>query len=85
MNIEYTKHAEASLIDREIPRKLVEETLTHPQQLVKSHGDRRIAQSIYERNKKDFLLRVVHTKETGTWKVITAYWTSKIDKYWERS
>ena len=30
-----------------------------------------------------FLLRVVYIEAEGTTKVITAYWTSKIDKYWE--
>ena len=52
MNTEYTKHAEANLIDRGIPKKLVEETLKHPQQLVENHGARKIAQSIYKPTKK---------------------------------
>lgn len=83
MNIKYTKHAKTNLIDREIPEKLVEETLKHPQQLVEGYGEKKIAQSIYKRNEKDFLLRVVYTKEAKVKKVITAYWTSKIEKYWE--
>ena len=85
MNIEYTKPAKANLIDRKIPKKLVEETLKRPQQVVTNHGNRKIAQSIYKRNKKDFLLRIVYTEKVGRWIVITVYWTTKIKKYWEGS
>lgn len=34
----------------EIPKKFVEETLTHPQQLVENHGNRKIAQVFRSRN-----------------------------------
>ena len=85
MNIEYTKHAEENLIDRKIPKNLVEETLKHPQQIVRNHGNRKIAQSIYRRDNKDFLLRVVYEQGSEGWVVITIYWTTKIKKYWEES
>lgn len=50
---------------------------------IKGKGDMEIAQGIFQRAGKDFLLRVVYKREGEIVKVITTYWTSKIEKYWE--
>ncbi|MCD5412140.1 hypothetical protein M1N02_00890 [Thermodesulfovibrionales bacterium] len=60
----------------------MEKMLGHPQQIVKGKGKKEIAQSIFNRAGKDFLLRAIYTREGKAIKVITAYWTSKIEKYW---
>jgi len=83
MEIRYTKHAMVTLEERGIEKDMVEKLLKHPQQVIKGKEGEEIAQGIFERTSKDFLLRVVYTREGKEPKVITAYWTSKIEKYWE--
>ena len=83
MEIKYTEHAIANLEERKIEKDVVEELLRHPQQVIKGKGDMGVAQSIFQRAGKDFLLRVVYKREGEIIKVITTYRTSKIEKYWE--
>ena len=83
MTIKYTKHAETSLRERKIGKDVVEELLNNPQQILKGGGNNEIAQGIFNRAGKDFLLRIVYKKEGRIIKVITTYWTSKVEKYWE--
>ena len=85
MKIQYTKHAEATLEERDIAKETVEELIIKPQQVIKGKGNKQIVQGIMNRANQEFLLRVVYIEAEGTTKVITAYWTSKIDKYWEGS
>lgn len=83
MKIAYTKHAMVTLEERGIERGMVRELLKHPQQIVKATAGKEIAQGIFKRAGEDFLFRVIYTREGSDLKVITAYWTSKIVKYWE--
>jgi hypothetical protein len=83
MKIYYTKHAREILEERKIDKEIVDKLLRNPQQIINTKGDIEIAQGIFKRFGKDFLLRVVYKREGETIKVITAYWTSKIEKYWE--
>ena len=85
MNITYTKHAIANIKLRNIEKSTVEALFIHPQQTMKLEGGAEIAQGIFVRDKRKFLLRVVFKKEENgdNIKVITAYWTTKIEKYWE--
>ena len=85
VKIHYTKHAEAILEEREISNETVEELIENPQQVIKGKAEKQIVQGIMQRANQEFLLRVVYVEVEGTIKVITAYWTSKIDKYWEGS
>ena len=67
-----------------LPRQvLVKKLVRSPPQLLEGKGETKIAQGIYQRDNKAFLLRVVYKEEDDIIKVITSYWTSKIDKYWE--
>ncbi len=83
MGIQYTRHAEAILTERKIAKETVEELLNNPQQVIKGKGNKEIVQGILKHTDEEFLLRVVYVEAKGIEKVITAYWTSKIDKYWE--
>jgi hypothetical protein len=85
MKIQYTKHAEATLTERKIAKETVEELINTPQQVIKGKGNKEIVQGIFKHADEEFLLRVVYVEVKGLTKVITAYWTSKIDKYWEGS
>ena len=83
MGIKYTKHAMVTLEERGIEKGMVRDLPKDPQQVVKATAGKEIAQGIFKRAGKDFLLRVVYKREGETIKVITTYWTSKIEKYWE--
>ena len=83
MEIQYTRHAEAILTERKIAKETVEELLNNPQQVIKGKGNKEIVQGIFKHADEELLLRVVYVEAKGIEKVITAYWTSKIDKYWE--
>jgi len=79
--VRLSKHAEQQLRERNIDRQLVEETLENPGQVISAGKNRKIAQSIYEREGREFLLRVVFSEEADPG-VITAYWTSRKSRYW---
>ena len=56
--------------------------LRNPQQIV-NQGDKTIYQSVVTENRKQYLIRIfVNTKKDPNI-VVTAYKTSKIDKYYE--
>ncbi len=83
MDFKYTKHALISLQERHIEKNLVEETVSSPDQVFKRKGDKKVAQKLYKRLDRDFLLRVIYNQKENLIIVITAYWTSKINKYLE--
>ena len=83
MKIQYTKHAEAVLTERRITKETVEKLLNNPQQVIKGKGNEEIVQGIFKHADEELLLRVVYVEAKGIKKVITAYWSSKIGKYWE--
>lgn len=82
--IGFSKHAERQLKERNIAPELVRETLENPEQIVTAGRNRKIAQRIYQRQGREFLLRVVFS-EQGKPEIITMYWTSKVSKYRRRS
>jgi len=83
MDFKYTKHALVSLEERHIEKNMVEKTISSPDKVFKRKGGREVAQKLYPRSNKDFLLRVIYIRRENFITVITAYWTSKIDKYLE--
>jgi len=73
----------------EIQRRAIEETeivavINRPQQVIPSKKGRIIFQSKYFDNmeQKEMLLRVIGNESSEGFIVITAYKTSKIEKYW---
>jgi len=83
MKFRYTKHALVSLEERHIEKTLVKETISSPDQVSKRESGREVAQKLYRRLDKDFLLRVIYIRRENLIIIITAYWTSKINKYLE--
>jgi len=83
MKIIWTKHAEERQKQWEqklkITKKEIEELLNNPEQIVPGEMEVLIAQS---RN-RDGLLRVLFIQEGDARKIITVYWTSKVEKYWK--
>ena len=82
MKIIWTKHAKKRQNEWErkkgIIPEVIEEVLSKPDQIVKGDGEILIAQS----RKQNGLLRVLFLNLKGGKKIITIYWTSKIEKYW---
>jgi len=83
MRIVWTKHAEERQKEWErkkgITKLEVEDLLNSPEQIVSGDMDALIAQS----RKHSGVLRVTFKEIGDGRKVITVYWTSKIEKYWE--
>jgi hypothetical protein len=78
--IEFSRHAERQLKERNIKPELVQQTMENPEQIVAAGKNRKIAQRTYQRQGRDFLLRVVYC-EQGKPQIVTVYWTSKVSKY----
>ena len=80
LEIKFSKHAERQLNERNIEPELAQETLENPDQIVTAGRNRKIAQRIYQRQGRDFLLRVVFSEQDNL-EITTVYWTSKVSKY----
>ena len=83
MKIIWTKHAESRQLEWEnkigITKEDIEKTLSYPQQIVPGDMDALIAQSKF----KNGLLRIPFIQLNEDRKILTAYWTSKIERYWK--
>jgi hypothetical protein len=84
MKIIWTKHAE----DRQkewgkklgITKQEVEDSANSPEQIVPGDVDVFIAQT----RTRLGLLRIPFIEKENNRKILTIYWTSKIEKYWEK-
>ena len=81
----FSEHALFEMKRRRIEKELVEEVVGNPHQEISSRKNKIILQSRYLNNleNKEMLLRVIGRKTGREFLVITAYSTSKIDKYWQ--
>jgi hypothetical protein len=85
MHFRLSRHAEWEMARRGIPLALVEAVTARPEQRVagESSPDRWIYQSRMQfEDGKMYLLRVMVAEDEQPPVVITAYRTSKIEKYW---
>lgn len=84
--VRWTSHALKNLLDREIPRAVVEMALTTPELTEAARGARTVFMRRYfdERLQQEMLLRAVVEETTEEWVVTTVYITSKIGKYMKR-
>ena len=60
------------------------DTVNSPDQTVEGYEGRTIAQKKYIIRERQFLLRVVYEQQNEVVEVITAYLTSKVDRYWRK-
>lgn len=85
MKLIWTKHAEDRQREWEkklaITRQEVENILRTPEQIVPGDQNLLIAQA--RRGKG--LIRVVFEEVKGGPKILTLYWTSKVQKYWKEN
>jgi len=82
--IEFTKYSELQTQERNIEKQDVIDTLQSPEQILLGKRGREIAQNKLKREGEEGLLRVIFEEKADTKIVITAYWTSKIEKYWRQ-
>ncbi len=84
MKIIWTKHADERLKEWEkkigISRQEVEDLLLNPEQVVPGDMTALVAQ----KKKQNGLLRVPFMVVGEARKVLTIYWTSKIERYWRK-
>jgi len=83
MKIIWTKHAEARQkewkIKLGITKEDVEAVLLDPDQVVPGEGEAMVAQKKWAEG----LIRVPFIQVEGARKILTVYYTSKIDRYWK--
>jgi hypothetical protein len=83
MRIIWTRHAEERQKEWEkklgITRQEVEDLLMNPEQIVP--GDR--GTSVAQSRRGSGLLRAPFIEVGGDRKILTVYWTSKVEKYWK--
>lgn len=84
MEIVISQHAQFEIARRQLSEETVKSVAESPQQVVKLKKAREVHQSKYHDplEGKEMLLRVVCERRRGQLFVVTAYRTSKIDKYW---
>jgi len=83
MKIIWTRHAKERQkqweIKLRITEKDVENTVIDPGQIVP--GDQNVI--VAQKKMINGLLRVPYVEEKRMRKILTVYWTSKVDRYWE--
>ena len=79
MPIKFTRHALQQMQNRGIHKDEVKEAVNNPDKVVKNSGNNLIAQKLIEKK----LLRVFYRTEGKDKVIITAYKTSKIEKYFQ--
>ena len=86
MDVVISEHARFEMVRRQISGEMVRNVVQHPQQTVELGKKRTICQSKYYDmvEDKEMLLRVIREERYDTIYIITAYKTSKIDKYWNK-
>lgn len=81
MDVEITSHASERLEERNIEVEQVKAVLINPERVVEDQGGTKVAQRRIERRGQKYLLRCVYTEKENGFRLITAYLTSKIEKY----
>ena len=85
LKLKFSKHALEQMEQRGISEDIVLEITGSPQQAIPDGLERMVYQSIkyFEKDKKEFLVRVIVNIIKQPNLIITVYRTSKIEKYWQ--
>jgi hypothetical protein len=82
MTVIWTRHAQERQQEWQkrlgVTRQEVETLVANPGQIVPGDGDAMVAQG----RRGEGLLRVVFREVAGDRKILTVYWTSRIERYW---
>ena len=85
MSFVLSKHAEEQIIRRSLSRDVVDAVVLRPDQVVGDESDEDVAiyQSIVKEDDTVFLYRVFVNTKVEPNVIVTAYKTTKIEKYYE--
>ena len=80
-------HVKLQAKERDINIKVIEETISNPQQIVSKPKGLKVAQTKYfdKKENKGYLIRVIFREEKDLRIGITVYKTSKVKKYWRQN
>ena len=81
-NAVFSDHALSQMVRRGIDRKIAEDVLEGPQQVLEVRPGRVVLQSRFVVEGKEQLFRVFVDVDEIPKRVVTVYRTTKIDKYW---
>jgi len=82
MNYHYSKHAAEQIENRNLDRHVIDDVIYLPDVIIKHDECLNIFQKIvYDKNKKPYLYRVFMNECKEPSLVVTAYKTSKVEKY----
>ena len=86
MDVVISEHARFEMARRQLSEEIVEAVVQNPQQAMKSGKGRIVCQRKYydPAEGSEMLLRVICEERYDTFFVVTAYRTSKVDKYWKK-
>jgi len=85
MDFVLTDHAKEEARRRQIPLEWIESTMAHPEQMTPGTNRRKVLQSRIVTDGKTYLVRLVVEDWHQPPVIVTAYRTSKIDKYWGKT
>ncbi|MBM3436426.1 MAG: DUF4258 domain-containing protein [Bacteroidetes bacterium] len=81
MNFQYSKHSLEQIKLRELNQRIIEDLLNEPERIVEHDKNSVFFQKLIKEGNKKYLYRVLINMEKQPAMVITAYKTSKIEKY----
>ena len=85
MKFRLSNHAKQEATERGLSQEVVDDVLEHPQQVVPTHGGRKVYQSkVRFPGGKIYVVRAIVKEDVDPAVVVTVYRTSKIQKYWRR-
>ncbi len=82
MKYVFSDHAIEQLQRRDIKKSIIESIIENPDNII-DEKDKRIYQGIIKENDKKRLFRIFVNINVNPYVIITAYKTSKIEKYYE--
>jgi len=85
MEFKLSSHARQEIERRNIPLSLIDEVMRNPQQIGPAAEGMQVYQSKFDYGSgKMYLLRIIVDENALPSVIVTAYRTSKIEKYWRK-
>lgn len=84
MKFVLTDHARAEMARRQIPQAWIDAVMASPEQVTPGLGNRKVFQSRMVADGKTYLVRLVIEDWHQPPVIVTAYRTSRIEKYWRK-
>jgi hypothetical protein len=81
MDFSFSKHAKERIHDRGLSQKIVSKTINTPDRILQKSECKQVFQKIVKENESTYLYRVFVNICKQPPLIITAYKTSKVDKY----